>query len=87
MAKPCENAAHEDTEYLGIVRFPLAMEARVGIGQGLPIHCLKNISFPQHVKPYVHERGTIFLNAEGRSLTVSLTVNWSGGEGRFAAVA
>ena len=46
------------------------LEARVGIGQGLPIHCADNISFTQHVKRYWLQRESIFLNAEGRSLTV-----------------
>ena len=54
----------------------MGMEARVGIGQELPIHYLENISFYQHVKGYLRERGTIVRNAEQRALTVSLTVSW-----------
>ena|SRR6266404_5275425 len=60
------------------------LEAEVGIGQGLPIHCLENISFTGDVKRNLRERGTIFLNAELRLLTVSLTVvlvgRWCVGE-------
>src|SRR6267154_339411 len=60
------------------------MEPTVRIGQGLPIHYSENISFTGDVKRNLRERGTIFLNAELRSLTVSLTVvlvgRWCVGE-------
>jgi hypothetical protein len=50
------------------------LEAEVGIGQELPIHCLENSGFPNDVKGNSRERATIFLNAELLSLTLSLTV-------------